>query len=499
MTKRTLAMLLILLVGAAPLLAKGLKNEVEVNRLIKILKIANKSKTAWEKIPVMAVQAECAKIVPHLVNTALKDVSSEDPRVFLACWNALEAYDSLDVEGALLDHLAKTKDHREAVFSLSLLTGPVSAKIIDPQTARRADATDEQRTAVFSRRLDVVRPYLKSPWWPARLAAIKALAHLDSAETGHALVRIVTSDPRKEKSRLREAARASLRTTWSGAPKEGVHPDNWGAWWIELCSARGWEVPDDLQGFQPNLELYTKRHETISYFGQKVLSDAFILVTDYSNSMGPQASLQAQVKQLRKSYQIGEPGERPLEKITLDVQSKHECVVRKQIELLALMPETIRCNLVYFNGSVTSFKPIKELVTLDTKTKNKAIDFLTKTIGLSHGTRLYEGLEMALTNEQADEIFVLSDGRPFNSKVLDTDVIERACLRWTIMRQIRFNCVDLGPILGGIKWNNPAKKAGKSKPAEFLERMATTSGGTYTLYESLKDVSFYVPADSTGS
>jgi hypothetical protein len=410
-----------------------------------------------------------------MVKQALKDsVKSTDPHLFVSIHRVMKQYKSKAVFMELIKLLEKTKKEEDAVFILSLLD------------TKRDDLGETERKRFVAE----IRRRLNASFWSCRMAAIRASVCLEDDEIGGVLLRKLVQKKETRKKILLEIQKV-LGKLYSDAPRLRSPSDNWASWWKNRLKQNGKAIPDYLKSYESVEEVggYGKKPIShVSYFSHKIESDRFVLITDYSYSMGPIFTLTTELKKMRRSYLADIPEKIKLKKHTLDVISKHELVIRKQIELISLMPEDVRFNLLFFGANHVSFKAYKKDVLATLKNKQAAIDFLTKA-SLSKATQIYEALVNAMQNRDADTFYLLTDGRPYKSLVMDTDVITRACYRWDVMRQIEFNIIDLGPIPGGVT----EIYTRNLRPNDFLRDVAAHSGGKYALFNDLKNITFYVP------
>jgi hypothetical protein len=65
------------------------------------------------------------------------------------------------------------------------------------------------------------------------------------------------------------------------------------------------------------------------------------------------------------------------------------------------------------------------------------------------GTAMFAALALAFTHEEADSIYLLSDGEPTDA---DPETIRDHVLQWNKSRRVRVHCVAIGASLPTLEW-----------------------------------------------
>jgi hypothetical protein len=435
--------------------------------LLKILK-RKLSPHVWRKIDSFGPKSEAPDLVPLLLDRVMENISSGDPNNFYSIHKLLKTYRSLPVSQKLIELLDKADDLK-SVFIFSVLRGRVSLP-------------DKDKELLIKQ----IEKKISRDNWSCRLASVLVATEMNDKKLDQIFIKRLLGKKRETRKRLILLMKKKLKKKYPQAPDIEDDRKNWGHWWVQILKNSGDKIPDFLKIYDGPIEVgnYSKARkpiENITYFSNKIESDHFVLVTDYSLSMAPPCTLDVKLNTMRKKYLENAPEKIKLKKITLNLVSKHEFVVRKQIELISLMPESVHFNLIFFGANVISFKKPDTDVLATLKNKRDAIDFLCHKAALSFGTQLYEGIFEGMKNKDADTVYILTDGRPVKSSVMETGIIMKACYRWQIMRQVIFHTIDLGLIGRGSSKN------------DFMKEIAENSGGNYSLYKNINNISFYVP------
>ena len=77
------------------------------------------------------------------------------------------------------------------------------------------------------------------------------------------------------------------------------------------------------------------------------------------------------------------------------------------------------------------------------------------------GTNLFGGVSAAFEDQDADTIYVLSDGEPTVGDIRDPGAIRSTIAGWNARRGVKIHCISVGDDLAVLRW------------------LAEDSGGTY--------------------
>jgi hypothetical protein len=235
--------------------------------------------------------------------------------------------------------------------------------------------------------------------------------------------------------RVADAIAGALETI-TGKPY-GIDAPAWAEWWNAAK-----EKPFRKEETPPS----ERTVPGIPYYGFKIRSSRVVFVIDESRSMGWNGRLDRAKKELI----------RVLESIPDDKE----------------MQDKTFFNIVAYSDSanIWSNKGIQPAKRANVK---KAVHFVER-LHPQNGTDTYDALRLALSDEQADSVFFLSDGSPSTGPVVDPDRILAEVRVWNRHRRMRIHCIVL--MIG----EPPTAFAGQedeSKAIQFMTRLAQENDG----------------------
>lgn len=274
-----------------------------------------------------------------------------------------------------------------------------------------------------------VLPALEGDAWPLRLAAVEALRRL---RPRCAVQPLIARIGKEESARVRTAvARALFELTGSNLYDDAAL---WNRWWEEHGAT--FEVPREV----PKLPGDVQGGSVGSFFGIPVQTDRVAFVLDQSGSMD-----------IRDAY--GRAGGKDAGGAT-----RFDRAVRETLAAVGRLTPKAMVNVVLFESSVHPWR--ERLVPLTPATRAELEKHLRKQKPMG-GTDLYDGLEKALLDRDADTVMLLSDGAPNAGKFTEPGDILAAVRRLNQTRRIAIHCVSLGT------------------DSAFLRRLAEENSGTY--------------------
>ena len=244
----------------------------------------------------------------------------------------------------------------------------------------------------------------------------------------------------------------------------GLEAGDWKNWW-ELSEQKF--AFGRKQGGQTSVSPTTY---DLSYFGIEVASQKLYFVADISGSMrnptlvdakrfgSDEESDEAKGEDEAEGDDGGdESGDGLVERPKIHVL-KHELagVIRK------LSDDTL-INLIMFDRSQRVWQ--KQLSPVARGGRAKALKYV-ESIAPGSGTNVFDSLEMALKDRNADTIYFLSDGMPHDGKILDPDAIRKQIKILNRARGVTIHCIGVGTETSQIK--------------RFLGKLASENGGEYT-------------------
>jgi HEAT repeat protein len=291
--------------------------------------------------------------------------------------------------------------------------------LIDEDVGVRCVALMEQRF-VLSDTTEIVARAARDPDWRIRAQAVENAFWLHDDVCMGVLVEAVGDE------RLRVAAAAHSALIGLSGTELGRDTELWKSWWE--ANRDTWKAPD-----KPRFGVPPKGAETrASYHGIEILSENVVFVLDASGSM---------------SNEMGDRTRWELARAELD----------KAVEGL---PDGTPVNVVVFQEEAkAAFDAPKPLTK---KVRRDIHSFARKTSPRESGN-LLAAMLLALEQEGADTVFLLSDGAPSFGDMVDKGRVRRAIRARNRSRKLVVNTIGLG--------------AEKSTERSFLEGVARDSGG----------------------
>jgi HEAT repeat protein len=269
--------------------------------------------------------------------------------------------------------------------------------------------------------------------WSVRVAAARALSGFHvGADCARAaagpLVRAVQSEKR---ARVRiELAEALFDLTGIDF---GPEPDRWKAWYAEAG-----------QTFEPPVRRPKRRDPDAGATHGHLLdlpleSEHVSFVLDYSHSM--------------------------TDPIRFGVQTtKREELVKSLDVVFCKLPAEGRFNLIPFGTEPHPYKPA--LLTATSAAKQTAMHFMERLVPDGR-TNIFDSVEIALSDPDADTIVLLTDGAPTEGKRRTRTAIVAGVRQLNRYRLARIHTVEVGAQNTSPRWKG------------FLKEIADATGGTY--------------------
>ena len=142
-----------------------------------------------------------------------------------------------------------------------------------------------------------------------------------------------------------------------------------------------------------------------------------------------------------------------------DKRIKMDVARAELLRVLDELGERIRFNVIVFHTEPDAFRP--SLVAADARTRKKLESFVRKKTGKGR-TNVFDALEVALRDRDADTMFILSDGAPSEGTYLFRSRILDHVRRLNRRRKIVIHTIAFG---------------GRDVNREFLENLAEQNGG----------------------
>lgn len=345
---------------------------------------------------------------------------------------------------------------KEAVPALLLLLKERFVRV-------RVEALDALAKLEDERAVSHVLVFLKDKDDRVRDAAARTLGQLGDKRVGEALVKALRDEcPRVVESaalslgmlrdperipdlieRLHETADINERVAHACAvaleeitgKAIGLDPDRWSDYW---------EAVKDRPFVRVDPEHEPPEGRTVPanrYYGFPICSSRVVFVLDVSRSMGWNKRLETAQAELTKV-----------------------------IEHLSC---SAKFNIVIFSDGANAWE--QELELADARAIRKATKFVRKQRP-QNGTNTWAALQLALKDEEADTIFLLSDGQPSVGAIVEPDLILAEMRTVNRYRRVRIHCVAL---LTGAAPTGFAGMEDMEKAEAFMRRLAADHDGNF--------------------
>jgi HEAT repeat protein len=270
-------------------------------------------------------------------------------------------------------------------------------------------------------------PSLDHDSWSARLAAVDALRRLRAREGVPPLVARLA---REEVFRLRvEIGHALFELTGANFYEDAAL---WQRWLAE--NGETFQVPARV----PRLPEENQAGTVGTFFGIPVESERVVFVIDRSGSMD-------------SSDEERKGGE-------ADVPTRLETALRQTLGAVGRLGKDARVNVILFDDEVHPWQ--KKVVPL-TPAARADLEKHLRQQKPGSSTNLYDALELALRDPEADTVMLLSDGSPNEGRFTTEDDILAAVRRLNLTRRVAVHCVSLGT------------------DSDLLRRLASENSGRY--------------------
>jgi len=334
----------------------------------------------------------------------VKGLADPRPEVRAA---ALESWSRIDAKGAVPKLMAALKDEDEGVRCAALRSLRYGSKDL---------AVDAGTYAMLE------------GGWRMRAQAIENSRWLRDRRVMEGLIQGLRKATR---ARIREDLFQALRDL-TGLEIPATVGD-WEAWWKQ--NGDGWRE----EGRIPRPSEDEHASGVSRYYGIPIRSDRVVFLLDGSGSMRG-----------KMAYN--------------DDRTKMDVARKELLRVLDELGESIRFNVIVFHTKPDAFRP--SLVAADSRTRKKVETFVRKKTGRGR-TNLYDAIELALADDDADTIFVLSDGAPSEGRYQFRSRIRHHVRLINRRRKIVVHTIAFG---------------GKDVNREFLEKLARENGGVHVVH-----------------
>jgi len=285
----------------------------------------------------------------------------------------------------------------------------------------------------------LIRPLLDDPDWRVRLSAFRTVGKLATEEAVTLLI------ARLKKERYPRAIDDLLDTLrrLTGVDM-GRFPFAWEAWWKSNRNEADirWRDAAELGSIKAQKGSSTR---TASYYGLEVLSKFACFLLDTSRSMV-------------EKYDV--PVEEDLSGVTARTKAKarkrnRRTVRKRKIDyarenlkkVLKRLSPDLKLNIITFNHDARAWRDT--LVPNTEANRADAFAFLDN-LEPSGSTNIFDTLVLALSDENVDTIYLLSDGAPTTGTYTDPVRILEEIRRINLFRKVKINTIGFN--LKGKAW-----------------------------------------------
>ncbi len=291
--------------------------------------------------------------------------------------------------------------------------------LLDEDVGVRCVALMEQRFVMPQETSIVVRASQDADW-RIRAQAVENAFRLHDAACMDVLVSRVGDE------RLRVAAAAHAALIGLSGTELGRDKGLWEAWWA--ANRETWQAPEKPRRGVPPPGAQTRA----GFYGIEILADSVVFVLDASGSMREDAGGKTRWERARAELQQAVDG----------------------------MPDGTPVNVIVFQEKAKAAFAAPQ--PLGRQVRRDIASFARKTSPRESGN-LLAGMLLAFEQDDADTVFLLSDGAPSFGDMVDKGRVRAAIRARNRTRKLVVNAIGLG--------------AKKSSERNFLEGVARDSGG----------------------
>ena len=265
--------------------------------------------------------------------------------------------------------------------------------------------------------MEILHSLAQDTEWRRRSLALKAIGEVRFKVSIPFLIERLAV----ERLRLRHDVLRVLRLLTRSAM--GLDVEKWREWWREYGDA--FQVSPPLAEYDEALAR-SPADDAQSFYGIPIESDHFVFVIDVSGSM--------------KDPPLG----RSQSEITrLDVAK------REITKILRRPPPESRVNLLFFEKRVHRWR--RRVVKLNERLTDQALQYAQGRMA-DGGTNLFGGLSTAFKDDEADTVYLLTDGEPTEGDPKEPAAIRDAIQQLDPSGQMVVHCVSIGTRSRLLQW-----------------------------------------------
>jgi hypothetical protein len=294
---------------------------------------------------------------------------------------------------------------------------------------------------------------VKDPDERVRKAAIEAMKWAQSREAIGNLIGDIRSGSTAEKEYLAAALKALTNQDF------GTDHAKWLEWWDKNSGTAALAQPP-----RP-----TTSPGKATYFGTSVDSKNVVFIIDVSGSMSEKYQKKDGGKTKFGGTVVRDPKEKKKEGDARTV-TKIEVAKKELIRCIKKLARDVKFNIIFYNQGFSAWQrsdngSSSKIIPATPRNKRAAREFVM-TFSPSGRTNIFDSLEFAMKDKDADTIYLLTDGMPNEGRITATEGIVVEIKRINSAR-------DPKAIINTIGFG--LRAAGK----EFLKKLADQNGGIF--------------------
>lgn len=243
-----------------------------------------------------------------------------------------------------------------------------------------------------------------------QISAVKALQELGGDEVMAPLIATLEKSEGRVKDDIAEAL---VRLT---GQDYGLDPLGWDAWW-KANQGKVTIAKLSLEDYNRTKEKGDQK-TTGLYYGLRIISQHVAFVIDISGSMDEDYLVED--KEPESSEKGGTGVAKKKEKRKKSKKTKIQVAREELISVLGGIKDGTHFNIIKFNGTFAPWQ--QQLVGMNDAVRSEAIDFV-KGLGAGGETNVFDTLMFALSLQDVNTIYFLSDGAPTAGMITATDQI----------------------------------------------------------------------------
>jgi hypothetical protein len=404
-----------------------LLGNIESKTALDVLKKALKDKD-WE-VRLMAAESLCEIGTEEAVREACRAIEDSRPEVAAAVLDMVAGFEISKYINYLMKGLS-SKHATVRAKTLEVLAGQTDSRLLRKFAELVADP-------------DAV----------VRGAAIIALKWAQSRDVIEDLIKGLRTPVDADKEHIASALKALTSQDF------GTDQKKWEEWWEKNSKTAALAQPP--------------QHETgygkATYFGTTVDSKNVIFIIDISGSMSEKYEKKKDGKTQCGGTTADDPKEKK-EEGSPNTVTKIEVAKKELINCIKKLQHDVKFNIVFYNEAYSAWQRKDDgsgskIIPATPRNKRAAREFIL-TFTPSGRTNIFDPLEFAMSDKDADTIYLLTDGMPNEGKIRTTEGIIAEIERINAARNPKATINTIGFGL-------------RAEGQSFLKRLAEKNGGVF--------------------